>query len=339
MQAARRSRRRRERHGTAARHHRADVGGGAAAPGGRGGAARRRRRSSAPSPAGAGLPRNYLAQRVNTRAVEEAQKRRERATAGGPHLRSSSSSGSIENGIDLGALAQRLHARIARAAAAAPARRRPPRHRRRRRAAAAPHRRRRPVALRPRLPRQRGRSRRRRRHRSGRGRSGRQRRRRTHAARRSPRARATSSRRACCSTAGADINQTDRVRLDAAADGGEQPQLPAGAAPDRARRRRQPAPTRAAGRRSTWRWTTATSKAATIRCRSPTSITCELISCCSHKGANPNLRGQGQHADAHHLHDAVVLRGRRHAVHPRRAVERHRADEAAARSTAPIPRR
>jgi ankyrin repeat protein len=32
---------------------------------------------------GAGLPRNYMAQRVNTRAVEEAQKRRERAAAAG----------------------------------------------------------------------------------------------------------------------------------------------------------------------------------------------------------------------------------------------------------------
>jgi len=32
---------------------------------------------------GAGLPRNYMAQRVNTRAVEEAQKRRERAKAAG----------------------------------------------------------------------------------------------------------------------------------------------------------------------------------------------------------------------------------------------------------------
>ena len=33
--------------------------------------------------AGAGLPRNYIAPRVNTRAVEEAQKRRERAAAAG----------------------------------------------------------------------------------------------------------------------------------------------------------------------------------------------------------------------------------------------------------------
>ena len=32
---------------------------------------------------GAGLPRNYMAQRVNTRAVEDAQKRRERAKAAG----------------------------------------------------------------------------------------------------------------------------------------------------------------------------------------------------------------------------------------------------------------
>ena len=33
--------------------------------------------------AGAGLPRNYIAPRVNTRAVEEAQRRRERAKAAG----------------------------------------------------------------------------------------------------------------------------------------------------------------------------------------------------------------------------------------------------------------
>ena len=40
---------------------------------------------------------------------------------------------------------------------------------------------------------------------------------------------------------------------------------------------------------------------------------------------------QGQHADADDLHDAVVLRSGRDAVHPRGAVERHGADEAAAR--------
>ena len=64
----------------------------------------------------------------------------------------------------------------------------------------------------------------------------------------------------------------------------------------------------------------------------------EIIRLLLDKGAEPERAGQGQHADPHHLHDAVVLRGRRHAVHPRGAVERHRADEAAARSTAPIRR-
>ncbi len=48
-------------------------------------------------------------------------------------------------------------------------------------------------------------------------------------------------------------------------------------------------------------------------------------------GADPNGRVQGQHADAHDLHDAVVLRGRLHAVRARGAIERHRADAAAAR--------
>ena len=49
------------------------------------------------------------------------------------------------------------------------------------------------------------------------------------------------------------------------------------------------------------------------------------------QGCRSERQGQGQHADAHDLHDAVVLRERRDGVHPRRAVERHGADEAAAR--------
>ena len=44
----------------------------------------------------------------------------------------------------------------------------------------------------------------------------------------------------------------------------------------------------------------------------------ELIEALLVKGANPNAAGEGQHADAHDLHDAVVLRRRRDAVHPRR---------------------
>ena len=52
---------------------------------------------------GAGLPRNYLAQRVNTRAVEEAQKRHVRAAAGRAAPTKSSLEWEYENGIDLGA--------------------------------------------------------------------------------------------------------------------------------------------------------------------------------------------------------------------------------------------
>ena len=45
----------------------------------------------------------------------------------------------------------------------------------------------------------------------------------------------------------------------------------------------------------------------------------------------PEPPRERQHADAHDFHDAVVLRGGLHAVRPRRAVERHRADAAAPR--------
>ena len=62
----------------------------------------------------------------------------------------------------------------------------------------------------------------------------------------------------------------------------------------------------------------------------------EFIKLLLDHGADPNAPGQGQHADAHDLHDAVVLRGRRDAVRARGAVERHGADEAAARLRAPI---
>ncbi|HEV8394419.1 MAG TPA: ankyrin repeat domain-containing protein [Vicinamibacterales bacterium] len=51
---------------------------------------------------GAGLPRNYLAPRVNTRAVEEAQKRRVRAQQAG-HTYEQQLEWEYENGIDLGA--------------------------------------------------------------------------------------------------------------------------------------------------------------------------------------------------------------------------------------------
>ena len=57
------------------------------------------------------------------------------------------------------------------------------------------------------------------------------------------------------------------------------------------------------------------------------------------QGREAERAGEGEHAHPDHLHDAVVLGGRRHAVHPRGAVERHRADEAAARSAAPTRRR
>ena len=86
-EAAGRSRRRRQREGAAARHHGVDVGGRAEAT---------RRRSSvllaagadhSAKSAGAGLPRNYLAPRVNTRAVEEAQQRRVSAPGRRAHLR------------------------------------------------------------------------------------------------------------------------------------------------------------------------------------------------------------------------------------------------------------
>ena len=51
---------------------------------------------------GAGLPRNYLAQRVNTRAVEEAQKRHERAEAAG-RTYEEQLEWEYENNVDLGA--------------------------------------------------------------------------------------------------------------------------------------------------------------------------------------------------------------------------------------------
>ncbi|HXH24212.1 MAG TPA: ankyrin repeat domain-containing protein, partial [Vicinamibacterales bacterium] len=50
----------------------------------------------------AGLPRNYLAPRVNTRAVEEAQRRRERAIAAG-RTYEEQLEWEYQNGIDLGA--------------------------------------------------------------------------------------------------------------------------------------------------------------------------------------------------------------------------------------------
>ena len=70
----------------------------------------------------------------------------------------------------------------------------------------------------------------------------------------------------------------DRVRLDAAADGHQQPQLRARGAADRTRRRRQHRRTRAAGRRCTSPPTTATSKGAITRCRSPDLDHLEIIS-------------------------------------------------------------
>ena len=51
---------------------------------------------------GAGLPRNYMAQRVNTRAVEEAQKRHVRAKAAG-RTYEEQLEWEYENGLDLGA--------------------------------------------------------------------------------------------------------------------------------------------------------------------------------------------------------------------------------------------
>jgi ankyrin repeat protein len=51
--------------------------------------------------AGAGLPRNYIAPRVNTRAVEEAQKRRERAAAAGRTYEEQLEF-EFQNGTDLG---------------------------------------------------------------------------------------------------------------------------------------------------------------------------------------------------------------------------------------------
>src|ERR1044071_10298193 len=52
--------------------------------------------------AGAGLPRNYLAPRVNTRAVEEAEKRRVRAQQAGRTYEEQLEF-EYENGMDLGA--------------------------------------------------------------------------------------------------------------------------------------------------------------------------------------------------------------------------------------------
>ena len=70
-QAADRSRRRREREGEPARHDGADVGGRTEASRGGEGAARARRRLQR-EVGPAGLPRNYMAPRVNTAAVEQA---------------------------------------------------------------------------------------------------------------------------------------------------------------------------------------------------------------------------------------------------------------------------
>ena len=57
----------------------------------------------------------------------------------------------------------------------------------------------------------------------------------------------------------------------------------------------------------------------------------EFIKLLLEHGADPERAYERQHADPDDLHDAVVPRGGRDAVHPRRAVERHVADEAAAR--------
>ena len=65
----------------------------------------------------------------------------------------------------------------------------------------------------------------------------------------------------------------DRVRLDAVARGHQQPQLQARRRVCSSAARTRTSPTRAAGRRCTWRRTTATSKAATTRCRSRTWTT------------------------------------------------------------------
>jgi ankyrin repeat protein len=70
--------------------------------------------------AGAGLPRNYLAQRVNTRAVEEAQKRRERAVAAGRSYEEQLE-WEFENNQDLGGPRNAFVADRSKPAAAPPA--------------------------------------------------------------------------------------------------------------------------------------------------------------------------------------------------------------------------
>jgi ankyrin repeat protein len=70
--------------------------------------------------AGAGLPRNYMAQRVNTRAVEEAQKRRARAQAAG-RTYEEQLEWEFENNQDLGAPRNAFVADRSRPAATNPA--------------------------------------------------------------------------------------------------------------------------------------------------------------------------------------------------------------------------
>ena len=344
---------------TAARHDGADVGGRAEASRSREGAARRRAPTSARKSGGAGLPRNYMANRVNTARGRAARSdRRERAAAAGrtyeeqlaieqkPVARSAVSAASRRRSVRTVSRCRRQGGAGApqrrTAPADAPPAATPP-------AAPAPPLNRRPAA--------------------GRGRA-------------RPGADAGAQGRAGGAAAAAPIDDDDnevvvaglvgsggggltplvfaaregdiesaqaaarrrrrrqsghRVRLDAAADRGQQPQLPARRVAARARRRRQP---RQQGRLD----------AALPGDRQPQHRRRRLSGAeaghgsprvhqaAARQGRQPERAGQGQHADAHDLHDAVVLRGRRHAVHPRRAVERHRADEAAARSTAPIRR-
>ena len=332
---------------TAARHHGADVGGRAAAS---------RRPSRCCWPSGAdparsraapGLPRNYMANRVNTRTVDLAQAAAQARGGRRPHLRGAARARADAKGASSAASAAsgRRSARTAcrsrnqrdadaarRPAGAAGAAGAGQRGRgaagRGRGAGAAPARAAGGAGRRPDRRRQRG---------GVRGPGG-QRRRRPDGARRSRRARATSSRRGRCSTPaptstrppstagrrcsrrsttattssrrfllerGADPEPREQGRLDAA--------LP---------RHRQP---QHRGRRLS---------GAEAGSRSPRDH-----HDAARQGRQAERAGQGEHAHPHHLHDAVVLRGRRHAVRPRGAVERHRADEAAARSTAPIRRR
>ena len=249
----------------------------------------------------AGLPRNYMAPRVNTANVRDAARRHAAAAAAGRTYNEQ-----LEYEVAQGS---KVSLGIRPAAD-------PPSKARQRAGAGGACRR---CA---------GRTDRRQR-RCDRRRPGGKRRRRAHAAR----VRGARRRPGICESAARrrrGRQPDDRVRLDAAADGDQQPALQACALSDRARRQ----PEHRQQRRL---------DAALSRDRQPQYRRWRLSGAEAgygppgvHQGpararCRPRCACEREHADPDDLHDAVVLRGGRDAVHPRRAVERHSPDAAAAR--------